>query len=366
LAYEVAKRAEKAYRHELGLEDKDSNFIRFGYWDSLKKGLLAGERLALDLKRMEVAYLNNNKREFELTRHVSLRQLNPLALLTLRNTGSCNVGVPEWLFDRDCPGHYMRRIKNVAVSIPTVTGPYTSVHCMVSLLGSSLRNSPLLKDGRYPRQSTNDERFTDYAGAIQSIVTSGASNDTGLFETNLRDERFLPFEGAGAISEWKLELPARYPDYDRATISDVILHIRYTARLGVDQGKVNESLDALFAETTGVDFALIFSIPHDFSGHWSAFVNGTTDLSVTIRRDHFPYFTQGREITLNEFQLYATDPTIHHTIDDPANQTTQLKNIGQFTLTAKEDIADPIVLTRTFEQDIFLIVSYSVGKVVSS
>jgi Tc toxin complex TcA C-terminal TcB-binding domain/Neuraminidase-like domain len=362
LAYDVAKRAEKAYRHELGLEDKDSNFIRFGYWDSMKKGLLAGEQLALDIKRLEVAYLDNNKREFELTRHVSLRQLNPLALLALRKTGACEFGLPEWLFDRDCPGHYMRRIKNVAVSIPTVAGPYASVNCTVSLLSSSVRKSSLVKGGIYPRQA-DDERFTDYAGAIQSIVTSGANNDTGLFETNLRDERFLPFEGAGAIGEWKLELPARYPDYDRATISDVILHIRYTAHPGVDQGKVNESLDALFAETTGANFALLFSIPHDFPSDWSAFVNGTADLSVTIQRDHFPYFTQGREITLNEFQLYAIDPTIHHTIDDPANRTTQLKNTGQFTLTANEDIATPIVLTRTFGNDVFLIISYSVGRV---
>ena len=39
LAYDVAKRAERAFRYELGLHD--SNFIQFGYWDSLKKGLLA-------------------------------------------------------------------------------------------------------------------------------------------------------------------------------------------------------------------------------------------------------------------------------------------------------------------------------------
>jgi hypothetical protein len=31
----------------------DTNFIQFGYWDNLKKGLLAGERLAHDLKRMD-------------------------------------------------------------------------------------------------------------------------------------------------------------------------------------------------------------------------------------------------------------------------------------------------------------------------
>ena len=38
MAYDLAKRAEKAYQHELGLSA--SSFITFGYWDSLKKGLL--------------------------------------------------------------------------------------------------------------------------------------------------------------------------------------------------------------------------------------------------------------------------------------------------------------------------------------
>ena len=77
---------------------------------------------------------------------------------------------------------------------------------------------------------SEDDRFVDYIGPTQSIVTSGGSNDGGMFETNLRDERFLPFEGAGAESTWKLELPRDYPAFDYATISDVILDIRYTAR----------------------------------------------------------------------------------------------------------------------------------------
>ena len=57
-----------------------------------------------------------------------------------------------------------------------------------------------------PRQ--DDGRFTDYFGSTDVIVTSGGVNDSGMFETNLRDERFLPFEGAGAISTWSLSLPA--------------------------------------------------------------------------------------------------------------------------------------------------------------
>ena len=55
MAYDIAKRAEKAFRQELG--DFDASFVKFGYWDNLKKGLLSGEQLHYDLKRMETTYL---------------------------------------------------------------------------------------------------------------------------------------------------------------------------------------------------------------------------------------------------------------------------------------------------------------------
>lgn len=70
LAYDLAKRAERCFRFELGLQD--SSHINFGYWDSLKKGLLSGEKLQYDLRRLETAYLDQNRREFELTKHISL------------------------------------------------------------------------------------------------------------------------------------------------------------------------------------------------------------------------------------------------------------------------------------------------------
>ena len=42
-----------------------TDFIQSNYWDAGRKGLLSGDRLLLDLKRMEMAYLDNNKRELE-------------------------------------------------------------------------------------------------------------------------------------------------------------------------------------------------------------------------------------------------------------------------------------------------------------
>jgi len=36
------------------------------------------------------------------------------------------------------------------------------------------------------------------------------------------DERYLPFEGSGAVSQWRLELPTDVPQFDHDTISDVV------------------------------------------------------------------------------------------------------------------------------------------------
>ena len=123
LAYETAKRTEQCFRHELGIQT--SNFIQFGYWDSLKKGLMAGEKLHHDLKRLELAYLDGNIREYELTKHVSLVSLAPEQFIDLKEEGACEFEIPEWLFDLDTPGHYMRRLKTVSLTIPCVAGPYT-------------------------------------------------------------------------------------------------------------------------------------------------------------------------------------------------------------------------------------------------
>jgi hypothetical protein len=105
------------------------------------------------------------------------------------------------------------------------------------LLSSTLRRSPTANSEYQRAQDQEDDRFVDYYGTIQSIVSNNAQNDSGMFETNLRDERYLPFKGSGVISEWKLELPADLGkddpcQFDYDTISDVILHLLYTPREG--------------------------------------------------------------------------------------------------------------------------------------
>lgn len=342
-AFDIARKAERALQHELG--NPELTYLQFGYLAG-KEGLLAGERLYLDLKRMEMAYHEQNRREYELTKHVSLLQVDPLALIQLRATGRCTVRLPEMLFDMDGPGHYFRRIKSVAVSIPCVTGPYVGVNCKLTLLKSSIRKSPILHEGEYARQGSEDNRFSDYFGSLESIVASSAQNDSGLFETNLRDERYLPFENSGVISEWQIELPANPSkgepvQFDYDTISDVILHLRYTAREGgaLLRNAAMKQIQDLIAEGQAAGCVRLFSVRHEFPGEWHRFKIQTPpagqrrELALTLRPEHYPFWAQGRLNVVAQIDLLllarsnqasmtvahsATDGNTYNLTKDPA------------------------------------------------
>ena len=310
------------------------SYLKFGYLSG-KEGLLAGEKLDLDIKRMEMAYHELNQREYELTKHVSLLQLDPMALIKLRTTGSCTVQLPEALFDMDGPGHYFRRIKTVAVSIPCVTGPYASVNCTLTLLKSSIRKTQILRDGVYTREDAEDDRFDDYFGSLQSIVTSSAQNDSGLFETNLHDERYLPFENSGVISEWQLQLPADPSkddpaQFDYNTISDVIFHIRYTAREGgnlLRNGAITY-IKELVTEAKAVGSTRMFSMRYEFPTEWAKFTSvkiegpiKTAELSFKLCEENYPFWSQGRLNEVKRIDVIAktTQNTIE--ITENADQT---------------------------------------------
>lgn len=300
LALETARKAERALRHELG-DAALTPFVQPGYLTG-SEGLFAGENLLHDVRRMELAYADLNKREYELTKNVSLLQLAPLELMKLRATGKATFTIPEELFDLDTPGHYFRRIRSVAVSIPCVTGPYTGVACTARLLNSHIRTSAALPNDRYVAEDENDARFSPQRGVDESIVTSSGSNDSGLFETNLRDERLLPFEYRGAAGDWQLELASDPRPFDYDTITDVVLHIRYTARDGGIplRDAASAHLRELLGAGTAVGSTRLLSARHEFPTAWARFMAATPGagtesdpraaLVLDLRREHYPFF----------------------------------------------------------------------------
>jgi hypothetical protein len=309
LAYDMAKKAERNLQFELAVEN--TNYIRFGYWDSLKKGLLAGEQLQKDLRRLEVAYLEQNRREYELTKHISIGMVNAQALVTLRETGTCEVSLPEVLFDLDYPGHYMRRLKSVSISIPCVTSSYTNVSCQLTLLSSRVRKNTQVSEG-YVYTGIEDERFIHYLSNTQRIATSSAQRDSGLFEFNFRDERYLPFERMGAVSRWRITLPDDYRQFDYDTISDVVLHLNYTARDGGEplkqsakqslQEGLNRILDELATNDTGLQ--RLFSLEREFPNQLHSLLSENVyQATFEIGDKHLPRYVYRRELDTQEATL---------------------------------------------------------------
>ena len=371
-AFDTARRAERTMKQELMRPEVDAqDFVKFNYWDGGRKGLLSGEALYLDLKRLEMAYHDNNKRELELTKAVSLRQLNPVALLSLKATGTCQVEIPEWLYDLDCPGHYMRRIKNVALSIPSVVGPYTSVNCNLSLLKSSLRKSPIGRGLCTTRfRKTIALRITSARCSPSSQAVGKMTAACSRLTSATSDS--CPSRGQVRRAPGNWIYPRIIATFDYNTISDVILHIRYTARQGVNPTSVKAALDGLFQEANQSNLALLFSLRHDFPSEWSAFVNGGNDFSATIRKDYFPYFTQAKQqITIAGFHLYDQDVTKHHVVGkketwDAATSALNDKNRQAFTVTIAPDAPGPLqVLTRAADAQVFLIIRYSLSDEAS-
>ena len=328
LALAQARRAEQAHRHELARSDAPSLFI-YGHWDNLRRGLLAGDKLAHDLARLELAHQDHDVRELELRRDVSLALHDVDALIDLREQGHCEFELPELLFDLDHPGHYLRRLRSVTLTIPAVVGPNTSIGARLVLLEHATR------------RTVGDAPLEFEAGG-ELIATSTALGDGGVFSVDLRDERYLPFEYAGAVSRWRLELPHAVPTFDYRTITDVQLSIAFTAREGGDafREQVESALPQRFAAHHAQASTLL--VVHEAQPNaWAAFLTGEADVAQSIalpRLDpHFAYALRNAGVRVRELELVLM---LAETVESCGPVT--------FTLAAGQQ-SWPIVLTKPAE-----------------
>jgi receptor-binding and translocation channel-forming TcA subunit of Tc toxin/ABC toxin-like protein len=358
LALHASRRAQHAFNRERGHTAR--RFLPEEGWDGPHEGLLAAERLQLALRQMEGAYLDLNCREYELTKHLSLRLDFPLAFLHLQREGWAEIEIPEWMFDLDYPGHYLRRIKNVTVTIPCVAGPYTGVHCRLTLLESGTRTDPTLagprarccdEDADRERGRERDRGCTpagcgcareqrhdgylavpgdprivrEYA-ATEAIATSSGQNDGGVFELSFRDDRYLPFEFAGAVSRWRIELPPDNNFFDLGSLSDLVIHMNYTAREG------GEALRRAAGEQAQRHLPgggiRLFDVRHDLPDAWAVLTHQAPGgcgrpLPLLLGREHFPYLPHGRDVQITALGVFAE-------VEDPdCRASQQVRLVGE-------------------------------------
>jgi hypothetical protein len=349
LACQMAKRAERAFQFECA--NPHMSFIDDGYWDSLTKGLLAGQKLQLDLRRVDAAFLNEPRPEFEITKHISVALTNPRAIMELRQHGSCEFECSEILFDFDFLGHYDRRIRSLSASIPCLAGPYTSVNFKLTLLRNSIRiNTTSGEDSGDPyarNQNDEDSRFRDNLVGIQSAVTSHGQNDPLGFEEHLQEDHFHTFEGAGIISRWRIETDSS--SIDLGTVSDVIFHLKYSARDGGSAfaGLARSSLEAHLKTVGANGLSRLFSVRHEFPNDWQRFLHPVDEaelehmLRVSIGKERFPFMFRHKDILINKLTLFLEPDD---KLGKPSALTTVAAELSQLDPGIPE--AEPILLTE--------------------
>ncbi|MBG2710185.1 hypothetical protein I4558_04040 [Proteus mirabilis] len=229
--------AELAYQYDLG---ETQTFIRPGAWQGTYSGLMAGESLMHNLTQMENSYLEKDKRVLEITKIVSLADVyqglssNKFGFeqvadvinksktqlgtaengITLKNGQlQASIKLSDLAIDKDYPADLgkLRRVKQISVTLPALTGTYQNIRAVLNYGGSAVK----------PR-------------GCNAIAISHGMNDSGQFQLNFNDDRYLPFEGLPVNDSSTLTLS--FPDATSKqkemllTLNDIILHINYTIR----------------------------------------------------------------------------------------------------------------------------------------
>ena len=177
---------------------------------------------------------------------------------------------------------------------------------------------------------------------------------------------FRSFEGAGAVSRWRIEIPSEFRQFDYDTISDIVLHLKYTAREGGGalKEKASQAVKKLLAEfkplagDDGKPLMRLFSARHEFPAPWHRLLHpdaasGENILELEITRERFPFFTQDETVQIQvgsiailaaynsavEYKVQLTPPL---PVEDPLGISDPLNNNNQnlFTLSTSGNYGD--------------------------
>lgn len=178
-----------------------------------------------------------DRRKLYLSHTIVVSQIAGFELQQFRDTGLLTVTVPQELFDRDFPGHYLRLIKRVKVSLIALLPPALGLRATLSASGVS---RTVVARGSFDTVTLRRE-----PEAIAFTAPVGAS---GLFDLEPEGGMLLPFEGMGVDTVWQLSMPKAANPFDYRTIADVLLTIEYTALDSPEyRQKVIRSLDRTFS-----------------------------------------------------------------------------------------------------------------------
>jgi hypothetical protein len=218
--------------------------------------------------------------------------MDPMAFIKLKTQNACEFDLTEALFDYDFPGHYCRLVKTIAVDLVLANG--VLANATLTQVTSRTVMEPDPKAVSYllsPKENPPLSIRTNWKAQQQIALSYHTQYETnsGVFELNFDGDRYLPFEGTGAVSHWRLELGGPPNAYDLRTLTDVTITIKYTALQGGD---------AFAASVRGMlkptDSVRGFNLNVDFANAWQAFLQGTdTTLKLPLSQSQFSNMLSG-------------------------------------------------------------------------
>ncbi|RYP58833.1 hypothetical protein DL769_008779 [Monosporascus sp. CRB-8-3] len=146
-----------------------------------------------------------------------------------------------------------------------------------------------------------------------AIAIDGPSPRATSFSFGFSGESYTPFEGAGAISTWQINLAPELRSFDYRTISDTVLHLRSTAALA--QTASEATFAALQQASQPSPPALLISAPSDFATGWSAFQaavreGGDAQLGMSSLDRFLPFWMRRMRATVQNISvLFFPDPS---------------------------------------------------------
>ena len=184
-----------------------------------RRGLTGSARLLRDIVQLDQYAFETNRRKLQLTKVVSLAQFAPVEFQRFRESGVLNFSLPLELFDRDFPGHYLRLIRRVRLSMVALIPPTQGIKAAVTSTGIS---RVVVGGDVYQRIVLRREP--------ESVALTSPLNASGIFELEpASPELNLPFEWSGVDMGWELRLPQAANLFDYRTIADVLMTLEYTA-----------------------------------------------------------------------------------------------------------------------------------------
>jgi len=244
-------------------------FIQADYWEAPlgadagtlsrentpdRRGLTGSARLVQDIFQLDQYAFSTDRRKQQLTKTISLAQLAPSEFQRFRENGVMPFATPMTLFDQDFPGHYLRLIKRVRVSIIALIPPIAGIKATLS--SSGLSRAIINANGIFEP--------TIVTRPPETISLTSPRDATGLFDlTSQSPELLLPFEGVGVDTAWELQLPKAANQFDYDTIADVLITIEYTALNNLDyRRQVISQLNRTFSADRP------FSFRNQFADQW--------------------------------------------------------------------------------------------------